>query len=107
MSLSEFSDTKEDPHIYVCEDDIDKELIAIQVFSGDLRTNLTIDANRLARLRDMFNDALDELDSQRKCPACGYTLEDAKTHGDHRICRLFPFFQWERPTLPESEAVNR
>lgn len=34
--------------------------------------------------------------AKARCPECGYTWEDARVHGDHRICSKYPFFPDER-----------
>ena len=45
-----------------------------------------------------------------RCPGCGYTLEDARTLMDHRLCKEYPFFddevdaEDEADTTPSAEA---
>lgn len=31
-----------------------------------------------------------------RCPVCGYTTADAKQHGDHQLCKSYPFFEFEK-----------
>jgi hypothetical protein len=51
--------------------------------------------------------------SQEQCPSCGYTEDDAKLHGDHRLCKNDGNAPWQKkvghcapsPTLANPPAV--
>jgi hypothetical protein len=43
-----------------------------------------------------LEDAPADQETELRCPACGYTLEDSRFHGDHRLCKMFPFFSHEK-----------
>jgi len=32
---------------------------------------------------------------KERCPECGYTADDCRTHGDHHRCSAYPFFLHE------------
>lgn len=40
-------------------------------------------------LRDRILRLAAERDRPNRCPACGYTDEDARYHGDHYLCKGF------------------
>ena len=107
MYISEHSELEDSSHIYLHDDESAEGSIKISLVDGNLQVSVDVSFDRLASLRDLINHALDELDDKRKCPECGYTLEDAKFNLDHRICRKFPYFQYERPSLPVSEEIPR
>lgn len=74
-------------------------------YNGMFKADLTIEdaltiRDELTRIAtDVFRE-----DKTIRCPACGYTWEDAGIHGDHRVCRRYPFFPDERG---KSQAINR
>lgn len=79
--------------------------LAFIQYNGMFKADLTIEdvlaiRDELTRIAtDIFRD-----DKTIRCPACGYTWEDAAFYGDHRICRRYPFFPDERG---KSQAINR
>lgn len=89
--------TSEDVHAYVTSTGGESDHGEIQlafVKSGMIqRTDLSIDD--AIRFRDMLTEGITnafEVCDELKCPACGYGWEEAKTAGDHRNCRRYPFF---------------
>lgn len=40
-------------------------------------------------------DCVNAASGSERCPECGYTEQDCRTHGDHHLCERHPFFSWE------------
>lgn len=92
--------TSADVHAYVTATGTESDHGEIQlafVTNGIYqRTDLSIDD--AIRFRDMLTEGITnafEVCKELQCPACGYTWFDARTHGDHRNCRRYPFFPHE------------
>lgn len=53
---------------------------------------------RLASERDLLIDEMDDgrEASPDRCPDCGYTEVDARELGDHKLCKKYPFFTFEK-----------
>ena len=98
---------KDRPHIYISGDgDDDSDSVVLRFVRDDVEAAAYLNRQSLRLLRDLIDGMLDDHDTTARCGACGYTLADAQVHGDHKLCRNYPFFQWERE-LPQSEAVDR
>ena len=92
------------PDIYLETSDVDTDLIEIHFVQSNSYMTANMSINSLRRFRNLIDEFLAECDDEAICPACGYTLTDSQLHGDHRLCREYPFFEAERATQPESEA---
>ncbi len=85
--------------IYVCANGTDDGGVRISVVVSGCSLNVDMSVDELQRFRSLIGDAINEafeVQPELRCPACGYTFEDAKLHGDHRVCRRFPFFPGEK-----------
>lgn len=86
--------------------DASNDEIRISFVEGNVQAWRDFPLVELMQLRSMINDGIEELfrlNQDIKCPDCGYTQYDADFHGDHRVCRRFPFFPGE---TGKSEAVE-
>lgn len=85
--------------IYICANGADDGDVRISVVVGGCSLNVDMSIDELQQFRSMIGDVINEafkVQPELRCPACGYTFEKAKLHGDHNICRRFPFFPGER-----------
>lgn len=40
-------------------------------------------------------DCVNACSGKERCPECGYTADDCREHGDHKLCERYPFFDFE------------
>lgn len=82
-------------HLYLSGDgDWESDQMRLSVVDGDISLNFDMNADQVQRLSDALLEIrlLMFANDYIRCPACGYTWQDATFHGDHRNCRRFPFF---------------
>ena len=88
-------------HAYVCsteDDGADDGEIRLCFLKGGLCQTIDLSIDEALRFRDILSEGITEafeVCDELRCPACRYSWEDAKMHGDHRICRRYPFFPGE------------
>jgi len=87
------------------DDDDQTDLVKFILSRAYLESEMTCTLNDLRSLRDLLDDVLADNENLMLCPACKYTSEQARFHGDHKTCRMFPYFQSERAAQPKTEAV--
>lgn len=98
MRLDEHMAILANCHAYVTSTDDADDDIAIVFVGNGTQQRIDLSVIDAMRFRDLLNAGITnafEVCEELRCPACGYTWEDARMHGDHRTCRQFPFFPSE------------
>ncbi len=100
--------TTRDRHsVLIYDYGMDDDTVAIKFHDCGLSAGIDMTIDELVEFRDLLTEAVNDAFRVRpdtQCPCCGYTWEDAKMHGDHRICRRYPFFPGERG---KTEAISK
>ena len=87
--------------------DMTERHVGISFIGNETCFSIDITVDDALSLRDELSRLITDvfrLDRSIRCPACGYTWDDAKIHADHRNCRRFPFFPDESG---QSHAINK
>lgn len=99
VEISDYSmELRHGAEVYVCANGVDDGDVRISVVASGCSMNVDLSIDELERLQEMVAGAIEEafeVQPELRCPACGYTFNDAKLHGDHRNCRRYPFFPGE------------
>lgn len=85
--------------IFVCANGLDDGDLRISVVNAGCSLNVDLSVDELQKFRSLIGDAITEafrVQPDLRCPACGYSIEDARFNGDHKLCRRYPFFPGEK-----------
>ena len=86
-------------HCYACDTDDDPRELRIVVVNDGVQLTFDVTLEDAIRFRSLIDDGIFDAFNKwpdEKCPACGYTSNQAASAGDHQNCRQFPYFPGER-----------
>ena len=87
--------TSEGLDVNVHPSDLDECHVGVSFIGYNSMFSVDMNVDDLLKLRDELTRAITDSfrsDETIRCPACGYTWQDAQLHCDHRTCRRYPFF---------------
>lgn len=87
--------------------DMDDRHVALGFIGNDAYFKADLTIVDVLAIRDELTRIVTDFmreDKTIRCPACGYTWDDAQFHNDHRNCRRYPFFPDESG---KSHAINK
>lgn len=76
-----------------------RESCASSIVNDGVQLTFDVTLEDAIRFRSLIDDGIFDAFNKwpdEKCPACGYTSNQAASAGDHQNCRQFPYFPGER-----------
>ncbi len=88
-----------DVHLYICDNGGDDGEVQVKFVVSGCSFAVDVSIDELQKVIGLMKEANSEafkVQPKIRCPACGYTAEEAMHAGDHQTCRRFPFFPGEK-----------